>query len=123
MVSISKNFFDNPYHEDRPWGSFDLFAQNIPCTVKIITVKAGECTSLQQHTKRQEFWRIISGTGELTIGNDRFSVVPADSHIVLPETPHRISAGDTNIVLLEISTGDFDEDDIDRLEDKYNRIT
>jgi len=121
MPHISKTLFDAPYHEDRPWGSFDLFAQNFPSTVKIITVKAGECTSLQQHRNRQEFWHVISGNGELTIGTETHPVVVGHNYMVTAGMPHRIASGDQNLVLLEISTGEFDENDIQRLQDKYNR--
>jgi mannose-6-phosphate isomerase len=44
-----------------------------------------------------------------------------DEFIVKPGENHRISAPTNDVVVLEISTGHFDEDDIVRLEDKYNR--
>ncbi|MBI2474276.1 MAG: hypothetical protein HYV68_01105 [Candidatus Taylorbacteria bacterium] len=66
----------NPYREERPWGRFEKFVDNVSSTVKIITVSAGEETSLQTHEKRDEFWRILGGNGEVTIGEDRIPAVP-----------------------------------------------
>jgi mannose-6-phosphate isomerase len=121
MSSESKTFFEKPYHEDRPWGSFDQFDQNYPSTVKIITVNPGEATSLQDHKLRQEFWHVVSGNGELTIGNEKRVAKPGESHTIPVGMEHRIQAGTEKLVLLEISTGTFDEQDIERLADKYNR--
>jgi len=110
------------YRENRPWGEFIEFTKNTPSTVKIITVKANEATSLQKHKLRNEFWYIISGNGFLTIGNDKFPAKINGEYFVTQGTTHRIEAGDTALVLLEISTGEFSEEDIERLEDRYNRI-
>ena len=110
------------YREDRPWGDFIQFTKNSPATVKIITVKAGEATSLQRHLLRNEFWYIISGDGFVTIGNERKEVKIKDEFRVEKGVNHRIEGGSSPLVLLEISTGEFDENDIERLEDRYNRI-
>ena len=58
------------YIEKRPWGKFERFTQNEKSTVKIITVKVGEKLSLQYHKQRSEFWRILSGEGKITIGEE-----------------------------------------------------
>jgi mannose-6-phosphate isomerase len=122
MTSESKTFFTNPYHEDRPWGSFDQFTQNYPSTVKIITVNPGESTSLQRHALRQEFWYIISGNGELTIGEEKKEATAGLYINAEIGTEHRLQGGTEKLVLLEVSIGTFDEQDIERLEDKYNRV-
>lgn len=106
----------------RPWGSFDMFTHNEPSTVKLIYVKEGEILSLQYHKKRQEFWRVISGNPDLTIGEEVKTANPGDEFMILEGVKHRISAPNGEVVILEISKGDFDEDDIVRLEDKYNRV-
>ena len=62
-----------PYHEDRPWGSFERFTLNEPSTVKIITVKSGEAFSLQKHKGRDEWWKILQGDGTATIGGQKKS--------------------------------------------------
>ena len=112
-----------PYREERPWGEFIEFTRNAPSTVKIITVKAGEAFSLQTHSKRDEFWRIISGEGTIRIDKQSIPVKAGDNHFVPRNTLHRIEAGSSSVVVLEVSFGEFDENDISRLEDKYGRTT
>lgn len=112
----------SPSHSDRPWGSFDEFISNTPCTVKIITVKPGESLSLQYHTQRSEFWVVLSGKGFVTIDDKHTETQKGDQHYIEVNTKHRAEAGDEGLTFLEISTGTFDEEDIIRLEDKYGRI-
>ena len=50
------------YSETRPWGRFEQFHENKPCTVKMIYVSANSRLSLQYHDKRSEFWKVIKGT-------------------------------------------------------------
>jgi mannose-6-phosphate isomerase-like protein (cupin superfamily) len=110
-----------PYHEKRPWGEFVEFTKNTPSTVKIITVNPGEALSLQKHSSRDEFWRVISGDGYATIGETTVPLHPGDSHFIPRETAHRLSGGALPLAILEISLGEFDEKDIVRLEDRYGR--
>ena len=110
-----------PYHEERPWGAFVEFSKNTPSTVKLLTVNAGEALSLQKHTKRSEFWRVISGTGFITVGKDRTPAKPEMEYFISEGTEHRIEGGVEPLVVLEISFGTFEDDDIIRLEDRYGR--
>ncbi len=110
-----------PYHEERPWGEFVQFIKNTPATVKIITVKAGEAFSLQHHNNRSEFWRVIGGTGKITKGDEATETKTGDEHFINKGTNHRLEGGPDGISILEIALGDFDENDIVRLEDRYGR--
>jgi mannose-6-phosphate isomerase-like protein (cupin superfamily) len=110
-----------PYREVRPWGEFVEFTKNSPSTVKIITVKPGEALSLQHHAGRDEFWRILSGDGFITIGEDRIAAHPGDEYFAPRGTNHRMEGGATPLSILEISFGQFDENDIVRLDDRYGR--
>jgi len=109
------------FRVQRPWGYFLQFCENTPVTVKIIVVKSGEVLSLQSHAKREEFWRIISGEGTAEIGGERLNVKSGDELTVPIGVKHRLSAGAADLNVLEISFGDFAEDDITRYEDKYGR--
>ena len=114
-----------PLHVGRPWGDFVKFVENSPCTVKIITIKSGQALSLQSHKSRDEFWRIISGNGIATVGEEKLKVDPEKEFFVPRGTLHRIEAGDmvdSTIIMLEIAYGNFDEDDITRTDDRYNRV-
>lgn len=106
---------------DRPWGNFVQFTHNEPTSVKIITVNPGESLSLQTHEKRDEFWRILSGNGHVTVGDAEFPAQPGAEFCVLRTTQHRVRGGDETLVFLEIAFGDFDEHDIVRLSDAYGR--
>lgn len=110
-----------PYRETRPWGEFVEFAKNTPSTVKIITINAHEAFSLQTHSKRDEFWHIISGEGKITIDGRSIAVLCGENHFIPRGAKHRVEAGKQPVVILEISFGEFDEGDIMRLEDKYGR--
>ena len=110
-----------PYTEQRPWGIYERFTLNESSTVKLIRVHPGQATSLQLHNNREENWRVISGNGTLTIGDAEMEAVPGKDYRVPPLTKHRIAAGTEELLLLEISKGEFDETDIIRLEDKYGR--
>lgn len=110
-----------PYQEERPWGTFRQFTHNEPTTVKIITVKKGERNSLQAHKMRDEFWAIIAGTMTLTIGKKTFDAGAGEEFWIPAGTKHRFKGlGDDNR-LLEISFGTFDENDNERFEDDYGR--
>ena len=110
----------NKYFEERPWGDFTRFTWNELSTVKIIKVKKGEAFSLQYHNNREEFWRVISGTGLATIGEETRNVSAGDEIFIPKNTNHRMQ-GISDVEFLEIAFGDFDESDIVRLEDKYGR--
>jgi mannose-1-phosphate guanylyltransferase/mannose-1-phosphate guanylyltransferase/mannose-6-phosphate isomerase len=111
----------NPYREDRPWGSFERFTLNEPTTVKILTIKPGESLSLQTHQKRDEFWKILSGNGSILVGEHEFEAIPGNEYLARRGTPHRLAAGSEELKFLEISFGDFDEEDEVRIEDNYGR--
>jgi mannose-6-phosphate isomerase len=111
----------NIYSEDRPWGRFEKFHENETCTVKLIYVNPSSRLSLQYHKERWEFWKIIKGTAQVEL-DDKFLTLEEGKDIVIPKgTKHRIYAGKKQCVILEISYGRFDENDIVRLEDDYQR--
>ena len=77
---------------------------------------------MQYHSHREEFWKIIKGSPEIIIGDKTEHPREGDEFLITPHINHRISAPKDDVVVLEISQGHFDEDDIVRIEDKYNRI-
>ena len=112
-----------PYRETRPWGEFVEFTKNIPSTVKIITVQPGQALSLQFHHQRDEFWRVLSGDGFIQIGDNRLPAAAGGEFFAPRETKHRMEGGNEPLIILEISFGAFDENDIVRVEDRYGRAT
>jgi mannose-6-phosphate isomerase-like protein (cupin superfamily) len=107
--------------EERPWGNFERFTLNEKTTVKIIMVKAGESISLQTHEHREEFWRVIKGSGTIRIGEKDNDAREGDMFFTPRHAKHRILGGLEGLICLEIAFGDFDEGDIKRLEDRYGR--
>lgn len=105
----------------RPWGTFERFTHNEPSTVKLLYIKKGESLSLQYHNHRDEFWKIVVGNPDVTLDDKIIHAHVGDEFTSPAKTHHRISAPVDDVVFLEIATGDFDEEDIVHLEDKYNR--
>lgn len=111
-----------PFQIERPWGYFRQFCKNTPTTVKIIRIKPNESLSLQSHAKREEFWYFISGSGIVEIDNEKKDLKIGDELIIPLGVKHRLTANSLGLEIMEISYGDFDEEDIIRYEDKYGRI-
>lgn len=111
-----------PHTTSKPWGEFRQFTHNEPTTVKTLLIKKGESLSLQYHANREEFWKVLSGTPRITIGEDVVEAKTGDEFTISANMPHRIEAVGADAEILEIARGAFDEEDIIRLEDKYNRV-
>lgn len=107
---------------ERPWGNFERFTLNEQTTVKILTLNADESLSLQTHEHRDEFGRVVKGSGVVRVADIETEVREGDSFFIPRLTAHRAVAGSAGLAFLEISFGDFAEDDETRLEDKYDRV-
>jgi mannose-6-phosphate isomerase len=108
-------------HDERPWGSWRRFAFNESCTVKIITVAAGGILSLQRHAGRDELWHILDDGLRLEIDGVVHTPKPGDEFMIMRGSTHRLSSLGPSGRVLEVGFGDFDEDDIERLDDAYGR--
>lgn len=107
---------------DKPWGRFEQYTHNLPCTVKIITVTPGGILSRQYHDQRDELWVVLDPGAQVEL--DEKVVHPGvEETVFIPRsTVHRLSCvGENPVRILEISFGEFDENDIIRLEDIYGR--
>lgn len=109
---------------ERPWGSFEQFVHNEAVTVKIITVAPLQRLSLQRHTQRDEFWQVIDGPADIEVGGQANSVDAGGRAWIPRGSTHRLGNSGTDAVrVLEIAFGHFDEDDIERLVDDYDRVS
>ena len=108
--------------EERPWGNFERFTLNEKTTVKIVTVNAGGSISLQTHEHRDEFWRVLKGSGVVRVGENSNQASVGDVFFNPRQSKHRVEGGPEGLTFLEIAFGDFDEKDITRLEDRYGRM-
>ncbi len=106
---------------DRPWGGFDQYTHNEQTTVKVLWVKKGERNSLQWHEHRDEMWVILAGPVKVTIGEEEKVGNTNDVFHIPARTKHRFEGAGEDNRLLEISFGNFDENDNHRIEDDYGR--
>jgi mannose-6-phosphate isomerase-like protein (cupin superfamily) len=123
----------NFYREKRPWGSYTLFADNQKCSVKILKI-SGQL-SLQSHQHREEKWYVISGEVMVYCGPVRSTLPEIKEHL----KEYRLREGENIFIprnyvhsmknlapqpslVLEISEGEYREEDIVRYEDVYGRV-
>lgn len=108
--------------DTRPWGRFDQLTENEPTTVKVIAVEPGHRLSLQRHRHRGEFWLVLDGPMDITLGERSWRAAVGERIWIPAGTTHRMgNPGQTTARVLEIAYGPFDEGDIERLEDDYSR--
>jgi mannose-6-phosphate isomerase len=113
----------SPYIENRPWGHFERFTLNEACTVKLVYVEEGRRLSLQYHRNRTEFWKVVEGPVQVELNGKQRVLNRGETMIIPKGTIHRMTGiiGIPEAVVLEISFGNFDENDIERLEDDFKR--
>ena len=120
IPEISANEFAKT---QRPWGTYQVIDRGDGYKVKRIEVFPGGILSLQLHYHRDEHWTIVSGEAYVTRGEEIF-LLKSNESVFIPKTVnHRLhNRSDKSCVLIEVQYGDYlGEDDILRLEDKYNR--
>jgi mannose-6-phosphate isomerase-like protein (cupin superfamily) len=107
----------------RPWGHYDVLADEKDHKVKRIVVQPGKRLSLQRHRRRAEHWYMVQGQAMVTLDDREIPLSPGQSVDIARGAAHRIlNPGSQDLVYVEVQTGDyFGEDDIERLEDDYGR--
>jgi mannose-6-phosphate isomerase len=108
---------------ETPWGGWEVLSEAATHKVKRITVRPGRRLSYQRHARRGEHWFFVEGAGLLTL-DGRETPVSAGACADIPAgAAHRVAnTGSSDLVLIEVSTGEyFGEDDIVRLQDDYGR--
>lgn len=110
-------------YDERPWGGWVLLSAGF----KVLVCVAGKRLSLQLHHRRSELWIIRSGVAHITLGVDdemeeRDLGSGSDPLLIKRETLHRLEARATNVVLIEMYFGEYQEDDLVRIEDDHGRV-
>lgn len=109
-------------YDERPWGSWELLVNHGDWAVKILRIKPGGILSLQRHNKRSEQWTPLEPGLVAVVGDSSFAMRKGQSIHVPAGTVHRISnPTDKTIAVVEVITGEYDEHDIVRLHDIYDR--
>lgn len=107
----------------RPWGSYEDVESADQYAIKRVTVKPKAKLSLQKHMYRAEHWVVLKGKALVTKGDEQL-LLRADQSTYIPlGTLHRLeNPGKTPLEVVEIQSGSYlGEDDIDRIENEYQR--
>jgi mannose-1-phosphate guanylyltransferase / mannose-6-phosphate isomerase len=107
----------------RPWGWYDSIDHGPRFQVKRIVVKPGAALSLQMHYHRAEHWVVVSGTAEVTCGDDTRLLSENQSTYIPLGRVHRLAnPGRVPLEIIEVQSGSYlGEDDIVRFDDAYGR--
>jgi mannose-1-phosphate guanylyltransferase/mannose-6-phosphate isomerase len=107
----------------RPWGWYDSIDAGERFKVKRIQVKPGASLSLQKHHHRAEHWIVVTGTAEVTCGDQKILLGENQStYIPLGEVHRLANPGKVPLEIIEVQSGSYlGEDDIVRFEDVYGR--
>ena len=91
--------------------------------MKKLTVLPGEALSLQTHQHRTEHWVVVSGIATVTKNNKKMLLEKNESTYIPAGAQHRLeNAQKNNLEIIEVQSGSYlGEDDIVRLDDRYER--
>jgi mannose-1-phosphate guanylyltransferase/mannose-6-phosphate isomerase len=105
----------------RPWGWYDSIDEGSRFKVKRIQVKPKASLSLQKHHHRAEHWIVVTGTAEVTNGENVLTLTENQSTYILLGEVHRLAnPGTIPPEIIEVQSGNYlGEDDIVRFEDTY----
>ncbi|WIV12040.1 CBS domain-containing protein [Proteiniborus sp. MB09-C3] len=124
FLSLDDSILEHEIY-NKPWGFYKTTFLNPYSQSKIIKINPLEELSLQEHKKREEYWVVIKGLGEIIIGESVKSV-SSGSFIYIPKgCKHKLinKSEEDSLMVAEVQLGEyFGEDDIIRYEDKYGRV-
>jgi mannose-6-phosphate isomerase len=110
-------------HDIRPWGEYFVLDDSKSHKVKRIVVKPGGRLSYQYHFHRAEVWTIVQGIARITLDGVIKEYRTGEVAEIPLKAKHRIeNPSNIDLVFIEVQWGEsFNEDDIVRIEDDYNR--
>jgi len=87
-----------------------------------MTVTPGQRLSLQAHTGRAELWIVLDDGAQVQVGDHIRVHVAGDESWIRPNEKHRLScAGGSPVRVLEVAFGNWQQEDIARFDDDYQR--
>jgi len=109
---------------ERPWGNYTVLEKGNRYKIKRIVLHPKARLSLQLHQHRSEHWVVVFGTARVTRGEEVFDVHANESTFIPIAVKHRLeNPGPIPLQIIEIQNGDYvEEDDIERLDDDYQRM-
>lgn len=105
----------------RPWGSFVQYANNEDVTVSLMTVKPNQRLSLQSHTARAELWIVLDDGAVIQVDDETIHASAGDEIWIPQGAKHRLSSDGPYVRVLEVAFGNWQQEDITRYEDDYDR--
>ena len=109
----------------RPWGTYTVLEDEPSFKVKKITVKPNGKLSLQSHKHRAEHWVVVKG--EATIMNDgkEIKLHENESTFIEKGCKHQLmNLTQEPLEIIEVQSGTYlGEDDIERYQDHYGRVS
>lgn len=108
----------------RPWGHYEILAEGPSFKVKRLMVYPGSSLSLQIHQHRAEHWVVVAGTADIINGDKELRLSVNQSTYIPKGTKHRLAnKGEGPLFVIEVQSGHYlGEDDIQRLDDMYQRV-
>ena len=126
QLKNSKNETHKLHREvHRPWGTYTVLEDEPAFKVKKIIVKPNGKLSLQSHQHRAEHWVVVKG--EATIMNDGKEIKLQENQSTYIEKGHKhqlMNLTQNPLEIIEVQSGTYlGEDDIERYQDSYGRIS
>jgi len=108
----------------KPWGFYKTTVLSNFYQTKVLGLAPYSSISLQKHRFREEYWLVVFGNGEAQVGSSKI-LLTAGSFVFIPkDCRHRLrnTEHEATLIVIEMQLGEnFDENDIERLEDEYGR--
>ncbi|MDO8522605.1 MAG: adenylyltransferase/cytidyltransferase family protein [bacterium] len=109
---------------ERPWGEYYGWDRGTGWNLKTVYIKPGKRLSLQYHHHRSELWTLVAGDATATIEKSgvrkKIPLIIGKTFSVPTRAVHRLESKRGGVVV-EVALGDFDENDIVRIEDDHGR--
>ena len=86
-----------------------------------MTVEPGQRLSLQSHQDRTELWIVIDDGAEVQVGERILQPSAGDEIQIERAEKHRLSSTGPRVRVLEVAFGNWNQGDITRYEDDYDR--
>lgn len=106
---------------ERPWGSFKQYANNQEVTVSLMMVQPDQRLSLQSHTGRAELWIVLDDGATVQVDDDILHPKAGDEIWIPANAKHRLSSTGPTVRVLEVAFGNWQQADVIRFEDDYQR--
>ena len=103
-----------PMYEERRWGTLKTVDRSDNSITRRVKMFNGMNSSLHYHNKRDEIWVFLSGSGEMILDNERFSVCAGDT-VKIPRGVNHMIKADEELEFLEVHIGKSERTDINRL--------